>query len=106
MVVYMIKKRKPVGIERIKYEGKKGIPFIEAKGSSIKRNVGSWRVFKPIIDLTKCIKCRQCWLSCPDVAIYLDKKDRPHVDYNVCKGCLVCSKVCPVKCIKMVRNNE
>ncbi len=113
MVVYMvrkiikkIKKKKPVGIEKIEYLGKKGIPYLEAKGTSVKRNVGSWRVFKPVPDRKKCISCLQCWISCPESAIKIDKNGHPKIDYNVCKGCMICADVCPVKCIKKVRETH
>ena len=103
MVRIRLKKKKPVGIEKIEYLGKKGIPYLEAKGTSIKRNTAGWRVFKPVIDKSKCVKCRQCWISCPESAMKLDKNDYPNIDYRVCKGCLICVDVCPVKCIKKVR---
>jgi 2-oxoacid:acceptor oxidoreductase delta subunit (pyruvate/2-ketoisovalerate family) len=101
-----LKKKKQVGIEKIEYLGKKGIPYMEATGDSVKRNVGSWRIFRPIIDKNKCIRCRQCWISCPESAMKLDDKDFPRIDYRVCKGCLVCADVCPVKCIKKVRETH
>ncbi|MCK5239384.1 MAG: 4Fe-4S binding protein, partial [Candidatus Thorarchaeota archaeon] len=30
----------------------------------------------------------------------------PHIDYDYCKGCGICSQVCPPKCIEMVRTGE
>ena len=101
VTVVSMNKKKSVGIEKIEYLGKNGIPYLEANGNSSKRNVGSWRIFKPIIDKSKCIKCLQCWISCPESAIKIDKNGHPEIDYNICKGCLVCANVCPVKCIKM-----
>jgi len=69
-------------------------------GSSKNYHTGDWRVYRPIIDQSKCIKCYQCWQVCPDAAIRIDKKtERVEIDYNYCKGCLVCVKQCPVKCI-------
>ena len=98
--------KKPVGIEKIEYLGKKGIPYLDATGNSVKKNVGSWRVFRPIIDREKCIKCGQCWISCPETAIKMGEKDKPKIDYNICKGCLICAEVCPVKCIRKVKEGE
>jgi len=101
-----LKKKKQVGVEEIEYLGVKGIPYMEATGNSVKKGVGSWRIFRPVIDKSKCIKCRQCWISCPESAMKLDDKDFPRIDYRVCKGCLVCADVCPVKCIKKVRETH
>jgi len=69
-----------------------------SKGASGK--TGVWRVFKPVIDYQKCVKCWQCWLLCPEETILAD--DVPKVDYDYCKGCGVCAKVCPTKAIDMV----
>lgn len=92
---------------QISYLGEKGIPFMKADGNSAQRNTGStgsWRTFKPLIKLDKCIKCDICWISCPDVAISLDKNGYPKINYDVCKGCLICTQVCPVKTIGKERD--
>ena len=83
---------------KLKNSGLKGIPIGQA-GVGVP-NRGSWRTFKPVIDYSKCIKCHMCWLHCPDSAYSIDNKGYPREDFYVCKGCLVCVKVCPVKCIK------
>ena len=72
---------------------------IEKPGSSSEYKTGSWRVFRPVIDQKKCIKCSTCWRVCPDAAIYVDSKETYHVNYDYCKGCLICVKECPVKAI-------
>lgn len=87
---------------KLKSSGLKGIAFAKAGVSVPDR--GSWRVFRPVIDYSKCIKCRMCWLHCPDSAYYFDKEGYPKEDFYVCKGCGVCSSVCPVNCIKMERD--
>ncbi|MBS3095169.1 4Fe-4S binding protein [Candidatus Woesearchaeota archaeon] len=87
---------------RIRINKKNEFP-ISTAGKNIP-NRGSWRVLKPNIDLKKCIKCRFCWLYCPDAAMNLDKNDFPYSDSYTCKGCGVCAEVCPVKCIIMERD--
>lgn len=87
---------------KIRYLGTEGVPHcVFGKETP---NTGAWRTYKPLIDLKKCVKCRMCWLYCPESAISLDKNDRPRIDYDICKGCLICSKVCPVKCMSNVRD--
>jgi len=81
-----------------------GVPLtigamITEPGSTKKYKTGDWRTFKPEIDQAKCIKCGKCWLNCPDGAIYKDKDGKFQVNYDYCKGCLICAKECPVKCI-------
>lgn len=45
-----------------------------------------------------CNFCDNCWIFCPDVAI--KRKDNEYeVDYDYCKGCLVCVVECPRSCI-------
>ena len=67
---------------------------------------GSWRVFKPVIDYSKCIKCHQCWLFCPDCAYDIDEQGFTHADPKTCKGCGICASVCPVKCISMEKEKK
>lgn len=79
--------------EDIKYKFEKGIPIFPADGNAASVYTGSWRVYKPKIDYSKCVKCKLCWLFCPDAAI--DWKGKPVVDYHICKGCLICYNECP-----------
>ncbi len=62
---------------------------------------GTWRVVKPVFDNSKCIKCRLCWLYCPENVIDIVEKEDAfiEIDYDYCKGCGVCAEVCPKKAI-------
>lgn len=81
-----------------KMEFNKGA-IIKKPGSTKQYKTGEWRIFRPEIDQEKCIKCGKCWASCPDAAIYKDKQGRFRINYDYCKGCLICEKECPVKAI-------
>ncbi|HLC43221.1 MAG TPA: 4Fe-4S dicluster domain-containing protein, partial [Methylomirabilota bacterium] len=48
-------------------------------------------------------QCWICFVRCPDGAILLDSFENPHVDYGVCKGCLICVEECPTHAIAKVR---
>ena len=69
---------------------------------------GEWRIFRPVIDYDKCVRCFICWKYCPDLTIKIvpddnpKYKEKPVVNYDYCKGCGVCANECPVKCIEMV----
>lgn len=77
-----------------------GMVITEAGNTGEAKKV-SFRNFKPIIDYSKCIKCARCWMYCPDAAFR--PRDDGHFENieKFCKGCGICSKVCPAKCIKM-----
>jgi formate dehydrogenase beta subunit len=45
-----------------------------------------------------CNFCDNCWVFCPDVAI-IRKDDEYEINYDYCKGCLVCVTECPRSCI-------
>jgi 2-oxoisovalerate ferredoxin oxidoreductase delta subunit len=67
---------------------------------------GTWRIFKPIIDKEKCIKCYRCWIFCPENTIRIEKDGTIVIDYDYCKGCGVCANECPVKAITMVKEEK
>lgn len=76
-------------------------------GSFVENKTGGWKTFKPIIDNTKCTKCRFCWYYCPEGCIE-EKMEGGKVvemvaDLEYCKGCGICASECPAKCIKMER---
>jgi pyruvate ferredoxin oxidoreductase delta subunit len=64
---------------------------------------GNWRVFKPILDKEKCVKCLRCWIFCPEGSIKREKDGTVSIDYEYCKGCGVCASECNVKAIIMER---
>jgi len=87
--------------------------LIPEPGNSVLNNTGTWRVFRPIIDQDRCIRCLICWMYCPEPAIkildkpYKTKQGREYkitleIDYNHCKGCGICVQECPVKAIEFV----
>ena len=67
---------------------------------------GSWKSQRPVRDEKKCINCMICWSVCPDSAIKGDNGNFGYFDYNHCKGCGLCAKHCPVKCIEMKQEEE
>ncbi|MBN3036879.1 MAG: 4Fe-4S binding protein [Candidatus Diapherotrites archaeon] len=67
-------------------------------GNSKEYKTGSWRSSKPSVDKAKCIKCGQCAMYCPEGCIKITESGA-EVDYDYCKGCLICMVQCPVKAI-------
>lgn len=66
-----------------------------------------WRSVRPVIDQAQCTLCLNCYMYCPDGTIFKVRDDEDvlkslAIDYDFCKGCGVCAKVCPVPCIAMV----
>jgi len=41
-----------------------------------------------------CNYCDNCWIYCPDASI-IRKDDEYEIDFDFCKGCLVCVEECP-----------
>lgn len=83
-----------------KKKGWKEVPIggvLKDKGSSVAYNSGSWRSFRPVIDLEKCINCMFCWVYCPDSAVVLKDGKVVGFDLEHCKGCGICAKECPPK---------
>ncbi len=79
---------------------------IKEPGSTKRNKTGSWRVFRPVIDEEKCIKCGICYMFCPDASIYEKDDGYYAIDYEYCKGCGICANECPKNAIKMVREEK
>ena len=68
---------------------------------------GLWRTQRPVIDDALCHRCAWiCSTFCPDGAISIAADGRPAIDYDHCKGCLVCAAVCPPHAIRAVPETE
>jgi len=72
---------------------------------------GEWRNSFPMIDQEKCTPSRQnkpacflCWLYCPEAVI--SKTVPVQINLEYCKGCGICSQVCPVQAITMINEEE
>jgi pyruvate ferredoxin oxidoreductase delta subunit len=104
----------------VKLRGWRELPiggYIMEPGSSVINKTGSWRSQRPVINQDLCIRCRTCWVFCPEPAIL--ELDKPYItssgvrydityeiDYDHCKGCGVCAHECPTNAITMVREGE
>jgi pyruvate ferredoxin oxidoreductase gamma subunit len=71
-------------------------PAIYNTLTSVEVKTGLWRTMRPLIDLDHCHRCWWvCSTLCPDGAIDVKDDGTPDIDYDHCKGCLVCVAVCP-----------
>ncbi len=68
--------------------------------------VANWRVFKPEVDLEKCVACGLCIDYCPEAAISRRDDRKPEIDLDYCKGCGVCANECPQNAIDMMKEDE
>jgi pyruvate ferredoxin oxidoreductase gamma subunit len=71
-------------------------PDIFAGATSMQVNTGLWRTMRPIIEYDRCSRCWWvCSTFCPDGAINVLESGKPQIDYDHCKGCMVCVAQCP-----------
>jgi len=78
-------------------------PAIHSGVTSIEVRTGLWRTMRPIINYEKCSGCWWiCSTYCPDGAINVRDDGKPDIDYDHCKGCLVCVAQCPPHAIEAI----
>ncbi len=70
-------------------------------GTARLTKTGEWRADVPVWDSAKCKQCLMCALYCPDSSIPVANRKRSDFDFDHCKGCGICWKVCPFDAIHM-----
>jgi pyruvate ferredoxin oxidoreductase gamma subunit len=79
-------------------------PDIHGAATSERVPTGLWRTMRPVIDKSLCNRCSWiCSTLCPDGAIDVGADREPTIDYDHCKGCMVCASVCPPHAIRIER---
>jgi pyruvate ferredoxin oxidoreductase gamma subunit len=82
-------------------------PAIHAALTSEQSKTGLWRTMRPVIDYQRCNRCWWvCSTFCPDGAIAVSAGNYPQIDYDHCKGCMVCVSQCPPHAISSVPETE
>jgi len=78
------------------------VPDIRSTATSEHVPTGLWRTLRPTIDEALCNRCSWiCSTLCPDGAIDVGAEREPIIDYDHCKGCLLCAAVCPPHAIRV-----
>ena len=78
-------------------------PVIHRPQTSVKIRTGLWRTQRPVINYERCNHCWWiCSSSCPDRVINIEQDNIPVVDYDHCKGCMICVAQCPAHAIESV----
>jgi pyruvate ferredoxin oxidoreductase gamma subunit len=82
-------------------------PDIFAAATSVEVRTGLWRTLRPTIDYERCNRCSWvCSTLCPDSAIRVRPNGAPEIDYDHCKGCMICVAVCPPHAIVATPERE
>lgn len=82
-------------------------PTIHAAATSVQVRTGLWRVQRPVLEAARCKRCWWvCSEACPDSAINVAADGLPSIDYDHCKGCLICVAQCPSHAIAAVPERE
>jgi pyruvate ferredoxin oxidoreductase gamma subunit len=93
---------KPAWIDLPFEDARVSAPDIHASANSVEVRTGLWRTLRPVIDYERCNKCWWvCSTFCPDGAIKVNGQT-PEIDYNHCKGCMVCVAQCPPHAIEAI----
>jgi pyruvate ferredoxin oxidoreductase gamma subunit len=92
---------KPAWIDLPCDEVSAAAPAIFAPATSEQVPTGLWRTVRPVIDRGHCRRCAWiCSTLCPDGVISTNEAGYPVIDYEHCKGCLICLANCPAHAIR------
>ena len=80
--------------------------YIQGGGTSIDVKTGDWRVLIPGWIEEKCKQCLLCFPTCADSSIPVKDEKRMDFDFDHCKGCGVCWKVCPFGAITFEKEDK
>jgi pyruvate ferredoxin oxidoreductase gamma subunit len=95
--------RRPEWIELPSDPAELGAPAIHAAANSVEVRTGLWRTLRPVPEPERCKRCWWvCSAFCPDSAISVTAEGTPEIDYEHCKGCLICVAQCPSHAIRTV----
>jgi pyruvate ferredoxin oxidoreductase gamma subunit len=82
-------------------------PAIHATATSERMKTGLWRTMRPVIDYELCNHCWWlCSTFCPESAIKVSEGGTPEIDYDHCKGCMICMAQCPPHAISAVSEHK
>jgi pyruvate ferredoxin oxidoreductase gamma subunit len=82
-------------------------PTVYAAANSVEVRTGLWRTLRPVIDYQRCSHCWWvCSSFCPDGAIDVSEDGEPRIDYDNCKGCMICVAQCPPHAIEAIPEHE
>jgi len=98
---------KPGWIDLTLEEAPLAAPAITAPSTTEQVPTGLWRTLRPVIDYSRCRRCAWiCGTLCPDSVIRVNPEGYPEIDYDHCKGCLICLTSCPSHAIRAVPEPE
>ena len=82
-------------------------PVIHAGLTSVEQKTGLWRTLRPVIHYDRCHRCWPlCSTYCPESAVLVTKEGYPEIDYDHCKGCMICVAQCPTHAIEAVSERD
>ncbi len=82
-------------------------PAIHHGMTSVQVRTGLWRTVRPVLNKDACNKCTWvCGSFCPDGVISVDAEGFPEIDFDQCKGCMICIVQCPKHALVPVPESE
>jgi len=99
--------QKPDWVDLPFEDARTSAPVIHAGLTSTEVRTGLWRTVRPVIVYDR---CKHCWwvcsTFCPDSAINVIENGVPEIDYDHCKGCMICVAQCPSHAIEAISEYE